>query len=183
MADPHHVATLDGLDRLTVRLYRLGFFVSAAGLAALASTSWSALDPVNARWVTVLGITISSADLHLYDKRFRWFIPALAWAGLLCLTAPTSSAASADFLAHLGLGLQLVTLSALALKERLCFRVPGLRLVPLLLAVGIFSSWFDQPRIAAASWGGAALVVALLAVAKLRMPLHFDIGDRAHYQL
>jgi uncharacterized integral membrane protein len=183
VADPHHIAVLDGLDVLTVRLYRAGFAVSTLGVAALALSGAQALDPAPARWLAVAGVTLSAAHVHLYDKRFRWLIPSFAWAGLLALCAPSSTPAGLAFFSHLGLGLCLVSLSALALKEQLCFRVPGLRLVPLGLAIGVFASYAEQPVIAAVSWGAAAAVLAALTVAKARMPLHFDIGDRSHYQL
>ena len=184
MAHPDHVSELDGFDRFTVSAYRTGFFLAAAGLLSWALALLGSGSVEGARWATVVGITLSVANIHLYDKRIRWLVPALGWGGLLALSA--SHLISADWVSsalHLGGGLQLAALSALALKEQFCFRIPGLRAVPLFLALGIFASFFGSLSLAAGLFALASGVIGMLAVAKVRMPLHFDIGDRSHYQI
>lgn len=74
------------------------------------------------------------------------------------------------------LGAALATLSGLAFKEQFCFAIPGIRLLPLLLPLLWLLEW---TRVALAS----GLLLGLLSLAKWRMPLHFDIGDRGRYQL
>ena len=55
--------------------------------------------------------------------------------------------------------------------------------MPLFLALGIFASFFGSLSLAAGLFALASGVITMLAVAKVRMPLHFDIGDRSHYQI
>lgn len=81
------------------------------------------------------------------------------------------------------LGAALATLAGLAFKEQFCFAIPGIRAVPLLLPL----LWLLE--LTGIGWAAAlvALVcgalLTLLALAKWRMPLHFDIGDKGRYQI
>ena len=83
----------------------------------------------------------------------------------------------------LGTGLLLAAASGLVLKEWFCFRIPLVRATPLVLATGVIAAWVGASAVAAACFGLGALAVAAVAVAKLRMPLGHDIGDRRHYQV
>ena len=115
-------------------------------------------------------------------------IGASAWLGAsLSFVGAATSGALSHWVSHAGLGFLFVALSALALKERFCFRIPGLRLVPLLLALSLIPLLLDQGATSGQNEGGAGIVAAallapaavvygLLAIAKVRMPLHFDIG-------
>ena len=170
MAHPEHEAELTGLDQLTVSLYRLGLLLCAVGqgIVAVGSTQGTA--------VTLLGVALAVVNLHLYDPRFRWFITAVGVAGLWGSAAaegPVALAAS-----H---GLAWVAWAALALKERLCFRIPGMPLLAATLAVLPFAELLHPTghQVAAA---GAAMLGGVLAAAKLRQPLHFDIGNKAFYR-
>lgn len=194
MADPHHIATLDGFDRLTIRLYRAGIVGSALmilGLAAVFGLRAALLGPpawVGPVLLAAVGVTsaLSAANLHLYDKRVRWILQGAAPLGLALqavgATLPETSWASWP-LQVAGVGFGFVTLSGIALKERFCFRIPGLRLVPPLLALALIPVLIDWPVAAPALLAPAGAVLAWLAVAKLRQPLHLDIGDRRAYQI
>ena len=74
-----------------------------------------------------------------------------------------------------------VSLSALALKEQFCFRVPLLKAVPLFLAASLVPLTF-QTSGAAIPLAVSSVVLSVLAYRKWKMPLHFDIGNRALYQ-
>ena len=80
MADPHHVESLDALDRWTVGLYRAGLFVAAAGSGALAACHWRGTPDGWGRWVVLLAVALIVADLHLYDRKIRWVISAAGFA-------------------------------------------------------------------------------------------------------
>ena len=133
----------------------------------------------------MLGSTaLAVADLHLYDKRVRWVVGASGWAGAaLSFVGLGLGGVAGTWIAHAGLGFLFVALSALALKERFCFRIPGLRAVPLLLAVSLVPLLAGRPAPAAVVLFAAGAVFALLAVAKARMPLHFDVGNKDAYQV
>ena len=183
MADPEIEEDLDGLDKLTVSLYRAGLAVSAVGVALGAVgevVGWE-----RDVWpVTAAGVALSVLDMHLYDKRIRWIIAAAGVLGLVLLAAEGSVPEAARHVVHTaGLGFLFVSLSGFALKEQFCFKIPFLRAVPLLLAGAVL------PLLAGWSWTAAALLVpaavliGVLAAAKLRQPLHYDIGDKSSYQI
>ncbi len=186
MADPQHVEELDGFDRTTVRFYRTGLGVAAAGLLALgialladapAATGW-------AWWAITAGCALAVADMHLYARDIRWVIGALAWTGAaLQLLAPQLPEGASFLVAHAGLGFVFAALSAFALKEQFCFRIPGLRLVPVMLAASLIPMLGGVPVAAGALLALAGTIYLVLAVAKWRMPLHFDIGDKSRYQI
>lgn len=184
MADPGHVEILDAFDRLSVRLYRSGLAVAALSLLAGSGLSLAGRPAQLAWWGVTLGTATAVGNMHLYDKRIRWIAGQLAWWGvLLQLLAAVPGVPLAWWLAHGGLGLVFASLSAFAIKEQFCFRIPGLRAVPLFLAVGVFALAWEATVVAGVMLGAAGAVQAMLSVAKSRMPLHFDIGDRSHYQI
>lgn len=184
MADPQHVPEMDAFDERSVRMYRAGLLLAALGLLALGLLAWFAPDRIDVgRDAVVLGAALAGSNLHLYDKRIRSLIVSAAWMGaVVMLLAPSVPGDAGRVVGLLGLGLVFVGLSGFALKEQFCFRVPLMRGVPWLLAmslVPLLARW----------WGlaGGLLVVAgaaylLLAVTKIRMPLHHDIGDKSKYQ-
>ncbi|TVQ90403.1 MAG: hypothetical protein EA397_12510 [Deltaproteobacteria bacterium] len=194
MADPHHIPTLDGHDRLTVTLYRSGLVLSALSILAIAVGYGlrAALLPPPA-WLgpallvaSGVAVSVATANLHLYDKRIRWVLQGCAPAGLalqaLGLAMPDLWLASWP-LQVAGLGLGWVSLSGIALKEQFCFRIFGLRATPALLALAVLLILIDWPLAIPYLLGPAAVVLFWLALAKLRQPMHFDIGDKSSYQV
>lgn len=192
MANPEHVPLLDGFDRLTVVLYRLGIAFAAVGLVAvsavhigrallLAPPSWA----LPLTWgATLAAVALSAANLHLYDKRIRWVLAGSTPLGLVLFALGEALPATWWLIWPLqvaGMGFVFVTLSGIALKERFCFRIPGLRLVPVFLAGGLIPVLIDWPIGIAVAYAPAALVVGWLAVAKWTQPLHFDVGDKSRY--
>ena len=129
-------------------------------------------------WVLNGAIALALLNLHLYDKRVRWVIHGATWLGLMLQLA-----AGPETLLWAGRGFVLVSVSALALKEQFCFKIPGLRAVPALLAVGVVLGWLQVPRVSGACLALSGVVLAFLALAKWRMPLHFDVGDKSRYQV
>ena len=194
MANPEHIAQLDGFDRFTVKLYRIGLSICAlalmgSGALRLFEGTFSSLFFNDAPpWYTpfdpiiALGVFIAVSNIHIYDKRFRWFFSAITWAGAAALIATNFYPPIASLIGHLGLGLIFITISAIALKERLCFKIVGLRAVPLMLAAAIFLMFGDKQPLAGGTLLLSGAVLAFLAVQKIRMPHHFDIGDKKAYQ-
>lgn len=194
MADPHHVPILDGFDRLTVGIYRASIGASAMCLAAIAAAYAMRAAMIPPPWwvgpmlLCAVGASaaMSAANIHLYDKRIRWVLQGAAPLGLalqaMALAMPDVWPAAWP-LQIAGVGFGFVTLSGIALKERFCFRIFGLRAVPALLALGLVPLLIDWPLAVPALLAPAAVVLGWLAVAKLRQPRHFDIGDRRSYQI
>lgn len=193
MADPDHQPELDDFDRLTVQLYRAGIVLVAFGLLC-ASVALvliarggpdAGLRPLHhAWWFVDVGVGLAIANLHLYDKRFRWLFGMLAWGGVLFqLMAVLQPPLIGAWIFAFGLGLVFACASAIALKEQLCFRIPGLRLVPAALALSVPVLLAQASLVAAPLVGLAGALFALLAIAKLRMPYGHDVGDRSRYQL
>ena len=185
MADPHHVPVLDSFDQFTVRLYRTGLSLAAGGLAWATVALIAGRSPVWAWMCVVLGTALAVLNVHLYDKRVRWVIQTAAWTGALLqlVAAGPVPEVVAHWAFHAGLGFFFVSLSGFALKEQFCFRLPALRLVPLLLATSLLPLVAGVPQAAGVLVGLAALIYVALAVAKVRMPLHFDVGDKSKYQI
>jgi len=179
MAHPHHVELLDSDDRLSVRLYRGGLVLAAVGLTWLSANLLSGRDPSGSTWFVLVSVAIAVAHLHLYAKRIRRWITWAAWTGIVCAAAPVSWPV-VDVAA---LGFAFVALSGLALKEQYCFRIPFLRLQPVVLAASVLALWVGAGVPAGVLLAIAALLQALLAFAKLRMPLHYDIGNKAAYEV
>jgi uncharacterized integral membrane protein len=181
MANPEHVPELDGFDRFTVRLYRSGLCVAAGGTALLGGLSAFALSTSTAVAVILTGVLLAVADMHLYDKRVRWVIGAAGQLGAVGVAV--GALAGVEIVQLAGLGFLFVALSGFALKERFCFKIPGLRAVPLGLALGLVPLVFDWPLLAAVVYGLTSLPMLVLCVAKWRMPLHFDVGNKSAYQI
>ncbi|MGK0344680.1 MAG: putative integral membrane protein, partial [Myxococcota bacterium] len=143
MADPNHVPVLDGLDRFTVGLYRMGLVIASAGVlyAGIRAAFATVRDLPDLMPVILVGVMLCVANVHLYDKLFRWIFGALGITGAVMW-------ALADW--HMliglgGLGFVFAALSAFALKEQFCFRVPGMRLVPFMLAASLIGFGLDEP--------------------------------------
>jgi len=188
---------LDALDETMVRMYRGGLLIAAAALLASgasqlvfaiflphfveAAHAWMKL-----MWVVlVYGVGMAVLNLHLYSKRARWGIQGGAWLGVLLMLAAfvMSSPTGSWWVFHAGLAFVFAALSGLVLQERAAFALPGLRAVPVLLVaslVPLVAGWWVA--------AGSLLVVAgvllgVLAVAKYRKPLQFDVGDKTRYQV
>jgi uncharacterized integral membrane protein len=179
VADPHHVAELTAFDRLTVRLYRAGLALTAAGLLG-AGAALALGGPVGWGWAAVwLGAQLAVGNVHVYDGRFGWAfrtLGALGSAGLLVGLAWPSDVAFAA-----GLGFCYAALSGLGLKERLCFKVVGMRVMPVVLAVSLVPLLLNSELVAGVLVGLGGVLAAGLAWVKVRQPLHFDVGDKSKY--
>ena len=191
MADPQHVPELDSFDELTVKLYRLGLLFTTSGLLAMSAvlamafygqTTGDLLDrgPVI---LMCLGMGLSVASMHLYDKRIRWIIRMTSWLGILLLMTAASLEPEYEHFTHsLGLGFVFASASAFALKEQFCFRLAALRLVPVFLSVSAFALWLEVPALSASLIGMTGIIYARLSLAKVSMPLHYDVGDKSKYE-
>lgn len=184
MADPQHTPEMDRFDRLTVRLYRLGVGVTTTGLL-LQAPVLGFLDDVDRLAVSfvAVGVALCLSNLHLYSKHVRWVMGTAGWLGMTGgVIAHLWSAP--PFVHAVALGFLYVAASAVALKEQFCFRVPFLRFVPVFLAMSVLA----QLDALTAPYAGipaalAGIPYGVLAFAKTRMPLHFDVGDRANYEV
>lgn len=178
MANPEIESELDPIDRMTVCLYRLGLSLAALLLLCRGAGLLIGQDFLpHGGWLTALMVAsgLCGFCLHIYDKRVRFLLQGFAWGGLMLAACGAPDA--------LVLGAALATLSGLAFKEQFCFAIPGIRLLPMLLPLlwlleGLRLGW-AAALVALVS----GLLLILLSLAKWRMPLHFDIGDRGRYQL
>ncbi|OAN11567.1 hypothetical protein A3K86_21840 [Photobacterium jeanii] len=169
MADPHIKSPLDVLDIITVVLYRTALTVGAITLSILA---WE-FD--TAAGVLVGAALIASSTVHIYDKRFRWLIQGSGLFAALWFMS--------GLWLPLAVGAALFSFSALAVKEYFCFQLKVLLATPLALA-GFWFCWvFEQQQISIIFSMSGAILLAVAAASKWRMPLHFDIGDKSRYQV
>ncbi|MCF7481002.1 DUF2301 domain-containing membrane protein [Vibrio sp. J1-1] len=181
MADIDHQETLDFLDKVSVCLYRAGISLFAVSLVGFSLLTWfSDLDSHYRSVLVFIGIAaaFSAANIHVYSKTVRLAISWSSWIGLVLMLSDHDLSR-----VWLSLGFVFVTFSGIALKESYCFKVPGLKLVPLLLFVVTFVLCFDHLFIASVGMLLAGLIMGYLSIAKWRMPLHFDIGNKAKYEV
>ncbi|MEX3070672.1 DUF2301 domain-containing membrane protein [Vibrio alginolyticus] len=183
MADIDHQETLDFWDKLGVSLYRAGislFSIALIGFSTMALGWFSGLGEYYRSVLVMIAIAaaLSAANVHIYSKTVRLVISWSSWVALVLMLS--------DFELNrvwLPLGFVFVTFSGIALKESYCFKVPGLKLVPVLLAVSVFALCFGSQIIAAIATMIAGLIMGYLSIAKWRMPLHYDIGIKANYEV
>lgn len=177
MANPEIESQLDGIDRLSVCLYRLGLSLAALLLVCRGASLLIGQDFLPpAIWLVAMVVAsgVCGLCLHIYDKRIRFILQVMAWGGLIL-----SASGAPDMLV---LGAALATLSGLAFKEQFCFAIPGIKAVPLLLPLLWGLEWARLDWAAAPVSLACGLLLCLLNLAKWRMPLHFDIGDKGRYQ-
>lgn len=185
MANPEHIEKLDLLDKLSVITYRTGItlFSLALCLSSVAIADDISLILINGpiKEIALIFIALSSAmsaaNLHVYDKKIRMIITWSAWIGLVLLIQLDNSQ-----LLWLPLGFLFVTFSGIALKESFCFKVMGLKLVPILLCVSTFMLALEVWIIPIICFALCGMIFLFLSIQKWRMPLHFDIGNKAYYQ-
>ena len=186
MANPEYQETLDKLDQISVCLYRLGISLFSLALLGYSLVALSMLGvffiPEPVQWAILFSLCVSSvlvaANLHVYSKHVRAIIVWSTWLGLLLMLYGVQSG-----FYWLALGFMFVTFSGIALKESFCFKVFGLKLVPILLAMNtLFIMQEYWPGVVGCSFV-TALIMMYLSIQKWRMPLHFDIGIKANYEV
>ncbi|SON49769.1 DUF2301 domain-containing membrane protein [Vibrio tapetis] len=186
MANTEHQEKLDKLDRISVCLYRSGITLFSLALLCYSLVASNKLGlsslPESLQSASIFVVCISSAlaaaNLHVYNKHVRAVIVWSAWLGLLIMLCGIQSSVY-----WLALGFIFVTFSGIALKESFCFNVYGLKLVPILLALNtlfVMLEYWQGVMICSAI---AGTIMLYLSVQKWRMPLHFDIGNKANYEV
>ncbi|MGB5684208.1 MAG: DUF2301 domain-containing membrane protein [Candidatus Electrothrix sp.] len=188
MANPEHTPEMSSLDNMTVALYRTGLTIAAVTALIYSVERIIGVQILGIFYLPVFaaGIALASADVHLYDPKFRWFFPFVSWIGFVILAfAYTLKGISplADTLANLSLGFFYVGAGMFALKESFCFRIIGLPLVPLFLCGSVLNRLLGSSSVEPYFLLPAALLLTWLVIAKWRMPLHFDVGDKSMYGL
>ncbi|MCI5141082.1 MAG: hypothetical protein D3909_05005, partial [Candidatus Electrothrix sp. ATG1] len=188
MSTPEHIPEMNSLDNMTVALYRTGLTIAAVSALIYCIERIIGVQILGIFYLPVFatGIALASANVHLYDPKFRWFIPFVSWVGFMILAFAytlKNSGPTGDILANLSLGFFYVGASMFAVKESFCFRIIGLPLVPLFLCASALSRLFGPSSAEPYFLLPAALLLTWLVIAKWRMPLHFDIGDKSLYGL
>ncbi len=183
MATPDHIPDMTSLDRRTVVLYRLGLSIFTFSILLKSIDLLAGMAPLGEWYIALVatGAALASANIHLYDPTFRWLMPMMSWLGLIALafSIPTGS----GLLLLLSLGFFYAGLGMMAVKEQFCFKIPGLMFVPVFLLLALILQASGMERAAGIPLGIAALLYLVLALAKWRMPLHFDIGDKSYYRI
>lgn len=170
MADPHIQSSMDWLDKATVLIYRIG--LTLAGPVVLAF-GWE-MSSIPSLEFTLICAAMCASSLHVYMKNFRLLLQFATWVGLACYVLGFPM---------IGIGGAFITLGGLCFKEYFCFRVPGLPAQPLIMALLWFSVFYDWSLVSKTLSAISALLFVIVAIAKWRMPLHFDIGDKSKYEI
>lgn len=169
MADPHIKSPMDWLDHFTVIIYRLGFTFACPLVALL---PWKSNLPAE-QLIFVCAIMCASS-LHIYMKSFRLLLQMATWIGLIFVLFGYP---------QIGLGGAFITLGGLCFKEYYCFKVPGLRLQPIILGALWFTLQFEIQLASQILATISATLFLIVSIAKWRMPRYFDIGDKNKYEV
>ena len=183
MANPEYQDTLDFLDKLSVCFYRLGLSLFAVslfllGLNLLNRMPQTGISLHSSVIIAFISAIICAANIHVYSKVVRLIIQWSTWVSAILIAI--------DYQWQfwwLTLGFIFVTFSGIALKESFCFRVIGLKMIPLFLASSVLLLFFQWIEIAGVLLLLSGVVFAFLSLAKWRMPLHFDIGIKDNYEI
>ncbi|ACH66856.1 membrane protein, putative [Aliivibrio fischeri MJ11] len=187
MASIDHIEKLDALDKLSVVTYRTG--ITLFGIALIVF-SFAIADDIGfilikndylmelALALFAVSSAMSAANLHVYDKKVRLIITWSAWIGVVLLITIDS-----EILAWLPIGFLCACFSGIALKESFCFKVIGLKAIPFLLCISILMLAIEVWLIAIICLFLSGVIFIFLAIQKWKMPLHFDIGNKANYQI
>jgi uncharacterized integral membrane protein len=188
---------LDRLDETMVRMYRGGLIIAAAAVLAsgLSHLLFGGVIPhaieaggawVQLVWVVlVYGVGMAVLNVHLYSKRARWGVQGAAWLGVLLMLAAfvMASPAGSWWVLHIGLAFVFAALSGLVVMEQASLRVPGLQAVPVCLGaalVPLVGEWWIAAGLLLTV---AGVLLGVVAIAKYRVPLHLDVGDKTRYQV
>lgn len=182
MADTGVKGRLDVWDKLSLMLYRCGMILTGVALLLLAAQQifypyWFKHSLV----FLSLGALLQAASLHIYKKSVRWILVTSCWIGVWLVGL--SLATSGLLAAYLSLGALFITLSGIAYKESLCFSLPYLKVIPLLLVLSWLAVFFAQAQWAAGGFLLTAFLYLYMAWRKINMPLFYDLGDRKKYEI
>lgn len=185
MANPEHQETLNHFDIFSVILYRIGITLIALSFASLGYSYFSTVHQIvvpelslhTNQIVLAISATLCAANIHVYSKAIRVIISWSTWIGLVCLVI------DANQYMWLSFGFFAITASGIALKESFCFQVFGLKAIPVLLILVVLALHQSWLSVAGFCLLFSALIYLRLAIAKWRMPLHFDIGIKANYEI
>jgi len=182
MADTGIKARLDVWDKISITLYRCGMILTGVALFLLAAQQ--IVYPYWFKHCLVflsLGALLQAASLHIYKKSVRWLLVTSCWIGVWLVSL--SLATSGLLAAYLSLGALSITLSGIAYKESLCFSLPYLKIIPLLLILSWLAVFFAQAQWAAGGFVLTAFLYLYMAWRKLNMPLYYDLGNRKKYEI
>lgn len=188
MADPQHTPQMTALDNFTVALYRSGLVILSLSTLLFIIESLFNTPLLQQYYLSVfaVGAALASANVHIYDVRFRWLLPFMAWLGFMLLAVsfgiPTESTTK-HILTTGALGFFYAGAGMFAVKEQFCFKIPGLQTVPLFLAASVLCRFFHLSMVEVVLLIPASVLLLVLSVAKWRMPLHFDVGDKTKYNM
>lgn len=189
MADPQHTPHMSTLDNFTVILYRIGLLTMAVSTLLFIIEKLSHTPLLQQFYLPTfaIGAALSSGNVHLYDVRFRWFIPLMSWLGFIFLAVSYGIKSETSSLSHImetgSLGFFYAGAGMFAVKEQFCFKIPGLQTVPFLLAASIGCRFFHMEMFESIILIPASILLLILSIAKWKMPLHFDVGDKTKYTM
>ncbi|WP_166371701.1 DUF2301 domain-containing membrane protein [Psychromonas sp. SA13A] len=181
MADIKVKEKLTLIDKVSIISYRAGmiFFTISLLIIALQQLYYPVWYKHGLVWIA-FSVFLMAANLHIYDKNIRYILVTSAWLGVWLVSL--SFISSGQVATHLSLGALLICCAGVSYKESFCFSLMIVKINPLLLCVFYYGVVFSKPIIAATFAIVSALISAYMAYKKLRMPLHYDLGDRSKYQ-
>ncbi len=207
MGNPNVKAELTAFDKVSVALYRSGIVVASLCLIfglyyfytlTIKGHPSSLLQsgvPEIIFWTFFVSVGISLSFLHLYSSQILRFVQGFFMMSALILIPFTfmseNSFLSSIFigvgdynkLGTVGIGFLLAGFSAIGAKEAYCFKLyEGYLYAILSFLLVIIHLIGPFPKIELGLFTVITFLVMFFTIRKLRLPLHYDIGDKSHYQ-
>ena len=205
MADPHIQSELTQFDKISIVLYRLGISLMSISMVSGALFFLFSQKPIllEHRFISIVfvlflvSVGMSSFFLHLYVRSILRFIQSSFLISLIVvltiqwtqdqsyLLSLAQEKGLIGKISTLGFGFLLLASSAIAAKEAFCFKLKEGYIYAFLTMGLFFPLLFFIPqnlKLILTIYIINALMLSLLAIRKLSMPLHYDIGDKSKYQ-
>ncbi len=207
MGDPNVKAELTAFDRVSVALYRSGIVVASLcmifglyyfytlTLEGHPSFLLQSGVPEIIFWTFFVSVGISLSFLHLYSSQILRVVQgffAISALILISLVATSSDPIPASIitgtgsnakLGTIGIGFLLAGYGAIGAKEAYCFKLyEGYLYAILSFFLVIIHLLGPSLKVELGLFTVITLLVVVFTIRKLRLPLHYDIGDKSHYQ-
>ncbi len=205
MGDPNAKSELTTFDKISVGLYRSGIVLAMLCIVYAAAFFYHVVFEIPLPfflsgpnhtlvfWIFVSSVCFSISFLHLYSRQILNVIRSFAVIGFIILVARAIAGEGLTEIIYskgvsgkigvAGWGFIMAAFAGIGAKEAYCFRLKEGYAYGILSAILVLTHLFGL--LSQLTGYILILLIAILVVTftvrKLRLPLHYDIGDKSKY--